>query len=309
MQDIVNLKVSDLESLDLNFTPLVPFNSQDRYIQYRPEDEKWSSILFRDIQNHHEFRVKEFFLDWFCPGYPKSLMSSFADTYSNLFVRSLNNTVYFYGKNYRGRDSVTFYTSGTTVEIESENPCTPEDILEYSYSLIPATVNRHSLSHKDFYQRSFHTRNRDGGWFEDRRISRLSWQGLSDMITLEQNMFIGSGVGILKEPSNQHFICVYEDSIKNRALWIEYLRDGSSLEHGSYLLRGGRYLYTDYNLAENDSKWAFRRGTGPYTFQLKMLGGTVTIMISPGVTLCETPLESIGKIMQPHMENALTLLK
>ena len=303
MQEIADLKISDLNSVDLNFTPFVPSDQENFHISYRPEGSKWASILFRDIYNGHRLRIKEFFMDWFCPGYPKSLMKSFVDAYSGLEVTQINSTVYFYGKNYRNRDSVTFYASGTTVEIESESSCSSEELMEYSASLIPVMGLKHNRAGSDFFQRSFFCRHQAGDWFEDIRVSRLSWTALSEEICLGNVVLKGSGIGRLLQNRNEHLICVYEDTKHNRAIWIEYLRDGSSLEHGSYQLRVGKYLYTDFNLDGQTKKWAFRKKTGPYTFHFQILNGRVTAMFSPGFVLSQDNMENMSNLVESSLVN------
>lgn len=305
MQEIIELKASDLYLLDLNFTPFVPSDPDRLDFQYRPEGKKWASILFRDTHKGHKLRIKEFFIDWFCPGYPKSLMKSFVDAYSALEVRQIKSTVYFFGKNYRSRDSVTFYSLGTTVEVESENRCTSEELLEYTTGLIPLIGNNRRKAECDFYQRSFFSNHQGGDWFEDIRVSRLSWADFSGELALGNIVLKGSGIGIMLPDRREHLICVYEDPDHNRAIWIEYLRNGSSLEHGSYQLRNGNYLYTDFNLDGNKKKWALRKGTGPHTFQFQILDGIVTAMLSPGFNLNQNDIENIGKIVESSLVGVL----
>ena len=306
MQEIVKILARDLVPGQMNFIPLLPADDENLVISVRNEGERWASLVFRESHEGHILRTKEFFMDWFCPGFPKSLMISFVDAYSPILADQLHGTTTFYGKNYRGRDSLTFYSRGTTVEIESESPCDPDILISYARKLNFPENGWNDISRSDFYRRSFLCRNHGGDWFEDLRVSRLHWSKLNNEINVQGKILKGSGIGFTGNSPVDHFIAVFEDTSHDIAVWAEFLRQGSDLEHGSYSLRKGRYLYTDYEIGESGVTSCFRTQTGPAVFQWNDSLGKYTVMLSPGIDPLTFKDEELNVVMKPVYDQILS---
>ena len=65
----------DIPVNSMPFIPIVPENIRASSLGLRIRDEKWPTLRYFIDYGNHRIRIKEFFMDWFFTGFPKSLMS------------------------------------------------------------------------------------------------------------------------------------------------------------------------------------------------------------------------------------------
>lgn len=283
MQGIENVTLERLLDQQLPFTPFLPTACEYFNLTYRPESEKWSSVRYNCNFKGNSLRVKIFFMDWFFTGFPKSLMKNFRETYSKTNILNTENGVLFAGKNYRGRDSSTFYRLGSTVEIESDDPMPDNEFLSFVNALRPYNARYPAPGDLSFSQRSFICRSGDTGWFEETRIRRLDWRKHDAGFKLGHLEFTSSGKGELKADPGEHYISIFEDAKRNFSIWVEYLRNGSMLKFGTYSLEGNSNFYTLHNKADFPGEILIAGKLGPMVAQTESSGGVFTIAFSPGI--------------------------
>ncbi len=120
-------------------------------------------------------RVKEFFMDWFYYGFPKSQMLSASDFFGTVergkVKRKGETYPLFTGMDYSGSISSCIFVEGTCLEIRHPKG-KMDDVISFLEHMNP--LSRPFLS--AFYARSFYC-NAPGTvfWFEEERMNRMKW--------------------------------------------------------------------------------------------------------------------------------------
>ncbi|MGC8645013.1 MAG: hypothetical protein ACP5UO_01935 [Thermoplasmata archaeon] len=264
-------KLSDVQDA----VPFIIFTSKGFEIlnaTFRPEGEKWSTVRFESKVHGKRVRVKEFFLDWFYQGFPKSLMDSFVSTYSPVNSLRFGDSVFFYGKDYRGEHAASAFISGTQIEIEGESR---ESVIDMSMEIAPLG-DEIRFRRLPFHSRSFFARGGRPDWFEERRVASLEWSPMAD--NLWMGSLRGDSQGILNENGRAvHRISILSEDYMKRVVWVDCLvkERGDS----AYRLRKGGNFYNRY--VETDGLLAIREPDGPAMFQTVVENNVVTVSFSP----------------------------
>ena len=283
MQEMRPISIIELQNMSLTFTPFIPSDIEVKNLTYRDEGERWSSLRYLCRFKGADLRIKIFFMDWFFTGFPKCLMKSFRETYSDTEILKSKNGIAFSGKNYRGRDSATFYSNGSTVEIESFNPFSPSDFVEFINNLNLMKTRKPAPGDLSFFQRSFACRGKPTGWFEEERVRRLSWTLESKEFSYDGIRFSNTGTGTLPSDADEHWISVFEDLERDHAIWIEYLRNGSKLKYGKYGLAGSSNFFTAMPAIGPNIIGLNAGNHGPLVLQAQLQHGTLTVAFSPDI--------------------------
>ncbi len=267
---------------DLPFIAWLPDSTPIADLTRRRADQRWDTLRFFVEGHGSKIRVKEFFLDWFFPGFPKSLMSSLFGTYSNLEAVNTGRKVLFLGRNYKGNPAASTYLDGTTVEMELIEGNSSEDLLKLFGDLRPYDRENRICAER-FHERSFFARGKKGTWFEDDRISRLQWMPPQKVI--EFSGYRLSSVGKFTMEGNVvQEIFVFERDCFRRGFWIEIVREDADIPYAYYAMREepgimDRFYSEDYFLS-------WRHPDGPFLGQIKAGNGLViTVGGSPFVLM------------------------
>jgi hypothetical protein len=161
---------------EMPFVAWIPSSHVFRHFTVRNDGKKWNTIRYFVEINGREIRVKEFFMDWFFPGFPKSIMDTLYSTYSPVTALERDGRLLFLGTNYKGNPAASGYLDGTTVEIESLSGEAMEEMTELFFDLAADPDDEASKCDMPFHERSFFSAGHQGAWFEDNRISRMSWK-------------------------------------------------------------------------------------------------------------------------------------
>ncbi len=102
-------RYSATDTGDIHFVRYVPLTLKSSDATYRKGEFKWPTFRYIRNLDGRKFRVKEFFLDWFSLGFPKSLISNLTRTFSEIESVQSGDCVFFIGKNYRGMESASSY--------------------------------------------------------------------------------------------------------------------------------------------------------------------------------------------------------
>jgi len=227
------------EKAELPFIRYFPETLGFSEISYRDGKDKWPTLRYILEIEERRYRVKEFFLDWFYPGFPKSLMSSFMGTFSKIDSIKSANRVFFTGGNYKGRDAASSFIQGTQVEVEALADSLKTDFRSIYSDLVPVGEDEVRLRGSPFSKRSYFASGHRGEWFEDQRISRLQWAdliGSSLSVTGRQFNLSSAGALFLKNQI-EHSIIVFESGSFESAGWVDIIRKGSRVPYGSYDFR------------------------------------------------------------------------
>lgn len=229
------------------------------------------------------YRVKEFFMDWFYTGFPKSLMKTLVDAYSEIEYAPIGQYRVFFGRNYKGNSSISFYSRGTTVEIECYEDAKTEDFhrIVADMSFGPYLTER--FRDAGFVERSFLASGGSGLWWEDSRIAGMEWR---DIEPGKRNNHFPDGLkplslGTLKVKGG--FVLrtlILADSYMERSVWIELVNLQSSEKNGYYNFRKGSGLFNEFN--ESDFLLCFRSPEGPGAVQFQSDQTMATFAFSPG---------------------------
>ena len=232
-------------------------------ISYRGDQVKWPTFRYFVKIEDRKYRVKEFFLDWFYPGFPKSLMSTFMGTFSEIHSMRTGDRIFFTGKDYRGRNAASSFIKGTQVEVEALDELREEDFSWIFSDLRPVRVDEIRLRGSTFRERSYFASGHRGEWFEDNRISRLHWiDHIDASFDLCGKDYRLSSAGVLLSGSRiTHCILVIEGGSFERAGWIDVVRKDSRIPYGYYEFRNedGMFDYRDIS----DISVLMRRPSGP----------------------------------------------
>jgi hypothetical protein len=270
----------------LGFITFIPVNLDFREMTLRIRDRKWDTVRFFSSVDSVSLRVKEFFMDWFYTGFPKSLLSSFMATYSPVQHVITKNGIMFYGKNYRGNDSASLNINGTQIEIESTVPAPidvfrklVDDLHPYEKSVFDCRL--------PFHRRSFYASGKHGDWYEDERISRMTWENAPRDIGIRiGNLPLSASSAGRYGNEEFHRIIVLESDCFNNVSWIDFCTYPNRIEHSHYNMRKEGYLFDSFIMQE-DRKYAFRKNSGPALYQFYNSGHLYTISLSPGISIPE----------------------
>ena len=225
----------DLNNITLPFATILP-DLELSNISIRVDSEKWDTLRFEVETNNQRIRIKEFFMDWFYPSFPKSLLKTFSLPYAPLSISSimLNGITYpvFFGVDYSGAMAASTWISGTILEIRSM-PDSGQNFIDTTMNILSHLQIGKSPERKDFISRSYYAgKKRKYSWFEEERIGRMSW-GSSEN-SLCGNFFkkfncISSGTfnGI-------HKIKVFTSEDMRGEIWIDLFKIVASLKNGFY---------------------------------------------------------------------------
>ncbi|MEM3676428.1 MAG: hypothetical protein QXV22_05165, partial [Thermoplasmataceae archaeon] len=187
------------ESYDTPFVRFLPSTLSFSDCSVRPAGQRWATLRYHIDLEPGRFRVKEFFMDWFFPGFPKCLLKDFSSSYSEVQTVVEQGRVGFMGLNYRGKLSLSATILGTQVEIEAPSASEGEEGLRKIFrDLKPSTSDTKRLLGVPYAERSFFTHNPPAGWYEDERISRLKWESFRLNLTSPRgDIFNVASLGIL----------------------------------------------------------------------------------------------------------------
>ncbi|MGC8562260.1 MAG: hypothetical protein ACP5NO_03565 [Thermoplasmata archaeon] len=276
------IQVQDIEKLQKEspFLIFVPDDLEIKNVTYRTEGRKWATMRYECIINGEKLRVKEFFLDWFYPGFPKSLMESFVSSYSIVESIYLKDWVVFTGKNYKGKEASSSFSLGTQIEIEGESKRNVRDLSETMLAPFPDE----RFKNFPFYRRSFFANKGEPDWFEEKRIKNLKWKAPSIEFCAD-NLCMDS-VGVFKEKDSAvETVFTFSEDYYRRAAWVDIAVPKERPEHLVYDLRGNGNFFDEFEPGEPTV--AFRRENGPAIFRLKLGRTVITITLSPLFTLSE----------------------
>ena len=290
------IRIGDFKKLQEKTPFLIhlPEELEVRNSTYREPGRKWATLRFECTIGNEKLRVKEFFLDWFYPGFPKSLMDSFVSSYSILNSTATTDSVIFYGKNYKGKEASSSFSLGTQIEIEGE---TNLNVRKLTESLIAPYISARFKNYP-FYKRSFLANNGKPEWFEEERIGKLSWNPPSKKFC-EGNLCMDS-VGVFRRDNKTiHAIFVLSEDYYRKAVWIDIGNPGASTEHVAYEFRKGGNFFDLFE--EGETKFGFRRNDGPAIIQFEQEGSIVTISFSSLYQLSE--VRRLGKLLREAETN------
>lgn len=278
---------SDLAGYDLPFPLIRPEKLKYRDISLRIDDEKWTTLRFIVKYKGKTFRVKEFFLDWFFTGFPKSLLKDFSSTYSSVRDITVHGFRIFCGKNYRRNDSASAYIYGTQVEIDSAEESDLDDFEAIFLDMLKDLPDPGKLSHMQFPERSHFARGYRSTWYEEERISRLNWYRTPrDMFQMPGHSVRACGIGLLKRNPMEQIILILEENQWKNVIWIESVEKNTELEHAFYRIRTGDGFY-DFSSSADDRNMTliFRRNSGPGIVRMETGDRIFTVGFSPGFSL------------------------
>ena len=270
------VQVYDLEKLqeETPFLIFVPGNLEIRNVTYRTGGRKWPTLRYECIIDGEKIRVKEFFLDWFYPGFPKSLMQSFVSSYSMVDSIPMKDWVIFTGKNYKGKEASSSFSLGTQIEVEGESRKNVNKLSETMFAPFPDE----RFKRFPFYRRSFFANKGEPEWFEERRISNLDWKPpKSDFCVGDLCM---DSVGVFsKDGSILETIFAFSEEYYRRASWVDIARPTEHADHLIYDLRNSGNFFDEFE--KGDPTFAFKKEQGPAIARSKFGEYVVTVSLSP----------------------------
>ncbi len=278
------------------FVAWIPSSHVFRHFTVRNDGKKWNTIRYFVEINGREIRVKEFFMDWFFPGFPKSLMDTLYSTYSPVTALERDGRLLFLGTNYKGNPAASGYLDGTTVEIESLSGEAMEEMTELFFDLAADPDDEASKCDMPFHERSFFSAGHQGAWFEDNRISRMSWKKGEPGIGI--NEYSLSSVGTLANDSGLvQAIHVFQNRCFNRAFWVETARRNADFEHAYYRMRNETGVMNAFH--DDGYFLSWREPSGPFLGQSMNDSAVITVGGSAFVDL-ELPRDilSFGQTLQ-----------
>lgn len=218
----------DIESYlkKANFDFFIPSICEPYNISFREEGEKWSTLWFKCDYGGSTYRFKEFFMDWFYHGFPKSMMSSFVESYSSIRSGKSGDIIFFKGKDYKGLESIAAFYEGTQIEIECADPGIISDDVIHNLKQIKNSF----MEGKAFHERSFHARTGKWDWFEERRIAAAKWK--NENFDDDETPIVSHG--ILEDKLH---IFVFSDKKFSRVFWMDIAEPSRQNEHLFYKLR------------------------------------------------------------------------
>lgn len=279
--------IQEAEQFRLPFLVYAPRSHEPYDISVRVHDERWPTIRYHVKLAGKEIRVKQFFLDWFFPGFPKSMLKDFSSGYSNIRSREIHGHTMFLGRNYRKRDAASAWVHGTTIEMDSASTVSDDEYEHLLEDLLAVPPDKERLKKYQFPDRSHFARGYGSDWYENRRISRLAWRRTGAYpLKINGKDFLADGLGYIQSDDKTQEILIFQEGSYSRALWIEIASMGIGLEHAIYDVRKGEGLFdTELTLAGNDGTLIFRKPSGPGVLRLILETSTITVGFSPGMDL------------------------
>ena len=277
----------ELSRFRLPFLPYIPAAHEAYDISVRVNDLKWPTLRYRVRVKGREIRIKQFFMDWFFPGFPKSMLGDFSAGYSDIRSRQVKEYILFLGKNYRKNHAASVWVHGTTIEMDSTSTISDDEYENLLLDLLQNQPDPRSLQDYQFPDRSHFSRGYESQWYEDRRIARLTWRR-TPPVSLEINghAYKASGIGFISKNGKAQEILVFQENDFSRAIWIEKVSLGIELDHAVYDVRKGKGLFDiEVNLAEGKGVLIFRQPHGPGVLKIETDSNVVTAGFSPGIGL------------------------
>ncbi len=271
----------------LPFLAYTPQAHEAYDISVRIHDLKWPTLRYRVRLGGREIRLKQFFLDWFFPGFPKSMLSDFSAGYSDIRSRQVNGYILFLGKNYRKNHAASAWIHGTTVEMDSPSTISDEEYENLLLDILEKQPDPSSLSKYQFPDRSHFAGGYGSQWYEDRRIARLNWRRTpSNSLVVNNLEYKASGLGYIDVEGKAQEIYLFQEGNYSKAIWIEKASKGIAMDHAIYDVRKGKGLFdTEVKLAGNLGLLVFRRPSGPGVLKADMGSFVLTAGFSPGIVL------------------------
>ena len=278
---------SDLAKYQLPFIVIKPSKMKYRELAVRVHDLKWPTVRYVIRHRGREFRIKEFFMDWFFLGFPKSLLKDFSSTYSEVESALVKNVVVFMGKNYRNNDAASAYIHGTHVEIDCGEPADREMFISVFEDLLKVRPDPLPLSGRQFPDRSHFSKGYGSEWYEDLRISRMQWRRTPrDSFRVLNHNLRSSGMGFIGVEGKVMEIFILEEKEYESGLWIELVDKDIQLDHAYYNIRKGDGFYDHVEqLPGIKGTIIFRSQYGPGILRLESDTRILTVGFSPGFSL------------------------
>lgn len=272
----------------------------------RTNDAKWPTVRFFVESRGKKFRIKEFFMDWFFTGFPKSLFKDFSSSYSEVKDLVIDHTVFYYGKNYHGLDSVSGFRFGTQLEVECKISASPEDFIEVIEDLLETRPEISHLRGKQFPDRSHSAKGYESDWYENKRVSRLNWYrtGMKEFIFSGHRMTT-SGIGTMAVEDKSHTILILEENGFESAIWAEKTDRDIEISNATYNFRKGTGFYNSFKQTP-EGKLLFREPNGPGILRVEMDQVVWTVGFSPGFSIDEIrAFSEMISIFSNFFDNAL----
>ncbi|MEM0133692.1 MAG: hypothetical protein QXU18_00475 [Thermoplasmatales archaeon] len=293
--EIEIIQVHDLEKLQVKtpFLIFIPDGLELENLTYRNEGRKWSTLRFECVIDGERLRVKEFFLDWFYPGFPKSLMKSFVSSYSSLDSSLVKDWIVFFGTNYKGKYASSSFSLGTQVEVEGGSTF---HVKRLSEMMVPPFLDE-KFKNFPFYKRSFFANKGDPEWFEEKRIRNLTWGPPSDDFCI--NSLCIDSIGIFKKANySLETVFTFSEDYYKRAAWVDIAKSGGKAEHLVYELRKNGNFFDEFE--EGEKTIAFRRENGPTIARFERGDFVITVSLSPLFSLYEAKkvIEKLDEVVE-----------
>ncbi len=228
------------------------------------------------------FRVKEFFMDWFYPGFPKNLMASFQKTYSDVVSEPSRGGILFMGNDYRGLSSCSINLMGTSIEVESSSPAHALHFRKLMDDLVPVDDDVARIRQLGYSRRSYLAGGGAGNWFEDRRVSSVKWMDLDHnaLKPLQENLHAAAaGIGLAGDRIEQAIIVLESPDLRKSA-WIDIVMEGAEIAHGLYRFRKEPGIFDHFEFSQE--QLMMRKGTGPALARVRAGDFIATMSFFPG---------------------------
>lgn len=278
---------SDLSGYRLPFVVIRPSRMKYRDISIRVHDMRWPTLWFVMKHNHREFRVKEFFLDWFFPGFPKALMRDFASTYSKVVSFYAGGYKVFLGKDYHAHDSASAFVHGTQLEVVCREGASEDSFKDIFDDLLHERVDPLPLADHQFPDRSHFAKGYEGTWYEEQRVSRLDWfRTPRKIFWMPGHELRASGTGRTSVGGKTQEMFILEEREYRNAIRIEISDENIELEHANYNIRKGDGFY-DVTVGPEgkDYQIVFRSEDGPGILNFIKEHRVWTVGFSPGFSM------------------------
>ncbi|MCL4345707.1 MAG: hypothetical protein M1496_05020 [Candidatus Thermoplasmatota archaeon] len=237
---IREIPAEEINKYELPFVPYL-FPENNGRVKLRIDDVRHITLV-QDLElGGMKISVKEFFLDWFYSGFPKNLMKTSSEPYSNLWRTMVmingRNIPAFFGKDYKGRFAASFNKGGLNIEIRSDS-----DFSEIARDLIerinPRPVN------KKFLELSYYINNQGWRWFEEERIGRMKWNPL---LNERLGDYYGDSHGNFQD---MHAIRIYRNT-DGDYLWVDQAMKGTGIKNLYYRFDVNGTLFSDVSEMNN----------------------------------------------------------
>lgn len=279
----------DLDKLqNLPFPPLLPITLDVQNLSIRDIPGKRKTLRYFVELNNKTFRIKEFFMDWFYTGFPKSIMKSLMSLYWTAEVHEEDGLIWYYSKNYKGNDSVSLYLNGTTVEIECYEPALPNEFGSIIHDFNRERYLTGRFIWMGFARRSFLAEHRDSSWWEDERISSISWNDVNveDVFRLGSSALRPKTDGYRKGDDGSVLdVLILSEPYFRKVVWIETIDEWSNIPQGIYKFRNETGLFD--TIIGEEANVFHRSPLGPSVIRYTDKGVVATISFSPGFDLSD----------------------